>query len=80
MSFDAALDAVPDRTDGQFAFEGTEGGFDFGKLHVLTPEGIRIHGIQIGAQQIGALTQLGSPQARLIPRPQQSATALLNRY
>src|SRR5258705_10349667 len=79
MSLDTALYAVPDRTDGQFAFEGTEGGFDFGKLHVLTPKGIRIHGIEIGAQQIGALAQLGSPQARLIPRPQQPATALLDR-
>ena len=32
MSLDAALDVVPDRTDSQFAFEGTEGGFHFGKL------------------------------------------------
>ena len=76
MSLDAALDVVPDRTDSQFAFEGTEGGFHFGKLHVLTPEGVGIHGIEIGAQQIGTLAQLGSPQARFIPRPQQLATAV----
>jgi hypothetical protein len=79
MGLDAALDAVPDRTDGQFAFEGSESGFHFSKLDVLTPEGIGIHGIEIGAQQIGALTQLGSPQARFIPRPQQPATAVIDR-
>jgi hypothetical protein len=67
MGLDAALDAVPDRTDGQFAFEGSEGGFHFGELHVLIPEGVGIHGIEIGAQEIGALAQLGSSQARLIP-------------
>jgi hypothetical protein len=39
MGLDAALDAVPDRTDGQFAFERSEGGFHFGKLHVLAPKG-----------------------------------------
>ena len=50
MGLDAALDAVPDRTDGQLAFEGSKGGFYFGKLHVLTPEDIGIHGIEIGAQ------------------------------
>ena len=49
MGLDAALDAVPDWTDGQFAFEGSEGGFHFGELHVLTPEGVGIHGIEIGA-------------------------------
>ena len=79
MGLDAALDVVPDRTDGQFAFEGSEGGFYFGKLHILTPEGVGIHGIEIGAQQIGALAQLGSPQTRLIPRPQQPAAAVFNR-
>src|SRR6267142_1678843 len=79
MSLDAALNAVPDRTDGHLAFEGTKGSFYFGKLHVLAPEGVGIHGIEIGAQQIGALAQLGSPQARLIPRPQQPATAVLDR-
>ena len=55
MGLDAALDVVPDRTDSQLAFEGTKGSFHFGKLHVLTPEGVGIHGIEIGAQQIGAL-------------------------
>ena len=74
MGLDATLDAVPDRTDGQFTFKGTEGGFHFGKLHVLTPEGVRVHRIEIGAQQIGALAQLGSPQTRFIPGPQQPAT------
>ena len=68
MGLDAALDVVPDRTDGQFAFEGSESGFHLSKLDVLTPEGVGIHGIEISAQQIGALAQLGSPQARLIPR------------
>ena len=57
MSLDAALDAVPDRTDGQFALESPEGGFYFGELHVLTPESVGVHGIEIGAQEIGALTQ-----------------------
>src|SRR6266403_2281676 len=79
MGLDAALDAVPDRTDSQFAFEGTESGFHLSKLDVLTPEGVGIHGIEIGAQQIGALTQLGSPQAGLVPRPQQPAAAVLDR-
>ena len=67
MSLDPTLDVVPDWTDGQFAFEGSKGSFHFGELHLLTPEGVGIHGIEIGAQQIGALAQLGSPQARLIP-------------
>jgi hypothetical protein len=44
----------------------------------LTPEGVGIHGIEIGAQQIGALTQFGAPQACLIPRPQQPAAAVFN--
>ena len=35
MSLDAALDAVPDGTDGQFALESPEGGFYFGELHVF---------------------------------------------
>src|SRR5512134_2093566 len=76
MGFDTALDAMPDRTDGQFAFEGPEGGFYFGQLHVLAPERIGIHGIKIGAQQIGALAQLGSPKACLIPGPPQAAPAM----
>ena len=38
MGLDAALDVVPDRRDGQLAFEGTKGGFHFGKLDVLTPD------------------------------------------
>ena len=79
MGLDAALDVVPDRTDGQFAFEGSESGFHFSKLDVLTPEGVGIRRIEIGAQEIGALTQLGSSQARLIPRPQQLAAAVFNR-
>ena len=79
MGLDAALDAVPDRADGQFAFEGSKGGFHFGKLDVLTPEGVGIHGIEIGAQQIGALTQLSPPQAGLVPRPQQPAAAVFDR-
>src|SRR4029077_6211828 len=78
MGLDAALDVVLDRTDSQLAFEGTKGSFHFGKLHVLTPEGVGIHGIEIGAQQISALTQLGSPQARLVPRPQEPAAAVFN--
>ncbi|MGB7836829.1 MAG: hypothetical protein WBL40_01835 [Terrimicrobiaceae bacterium] len=78
MGQDAALDAMPNRTDGQFAFEGPEGCFKFCKLNVLTPKGIRVHGIEISAQQIGALTQLGSPQACLIPRPQQAAAAVFD--
>ena len=50
-------------------FESPEGGFYFGELHVLTPESVGVHGIEIGAQEIGALTQLGSAQTRLVPRP-----------
>ena len=61
MSLDAALDTVPDGTDGQFAFEDAEGGFHFGKLHILTPEGVRIHGIEIGAQQVCEKAEAGSP-------------------
>ena len=49
MGQDAALDAMPNRTDGQFAFEGPEGCFKFCKLNVLTPKGIRVHGIEISA-------------------------------
>src|SRR4029450_975395 len=79
MSLDAALDAVPDRTDSQLGFEGPEGGCHLGKLHVLPPERVGIHGIEIGAQEIGALAQLGSPQARLIPRPQQLAAPMFDR-
>ena len=71
MGLDAALDVVPDGTEGQFTFEGSEGGFHFGQLHVLVPEGIGVHGIEIGAQEIGALAQLGSPQTRFIPRPRE---------
>src|SRR4249919_2458851 len=80
MSLDATLDAVPDWTNGQFTFEGSEGSFHFGQLHVLVPEGIGVHGsIEIGAQEIGALAQLGSPQARFIPRPGELATSMFNR-
>ena len=79
MGFDAALEAVPDWTDGQFAFEGSKGGFHFGQLHVLVPECIGVHGIEIGAQEIGALAQLGSPQARFIPRPGELATSMFHR-
>jgi hypothetical protein len=70
---------VPDWTDSQFAFEGPEGCFHFGELHVLAPEGVGVHGIEIGAQKIGALAQLGSPQARLIPRPLQLGTLMFDR-
>lgn len=37
MGLDAALGAVPDRTDGHFAFEDMKGSFHLGKLHVATP-------------------------------------------
>ena len=47
MGLHAALDAVPDRTDGQFTFEGSEGGFHFGKLHVLMPEGVGVMGSRL---------------------------------
>ena len=50
MGLDAALDALPARTDGPFAFEGSESGFHFSKLDILTPAGVGIHGIEIGAQ------------------------------
>ena len=63
----------------KFAFEGSKGGFHFGQLHVLVPECIGVHGIEIGAQEIGALAKLGSPQARFIPRPGELATSMFNR-
>ena len=79
MGLDAALDAVPDGTDDQFALESPEGGFYFGELHVLTPESVGVHGIEIGAQEIGALTQLGCAQTSLIPRPQELAPSMFHR-
>ena len=38
MGFDPLGGEVPDRTDGQVAFECAEDGFDFGELDVLAPE------------------------------------------
>jgi hypothetical protein len=49
MGLDATLDAMPDQANGQLAFEGPEGRVDFGKLHVLTPKRVGIHGIEISA-------------------------------
>jgi hypothetical protein len=38
MGFDPLGGKVPDRADGQIAFERTENGFDFGKQDVLDPK------------------------------------------
>ena len=38
VGFDALRGEVPDRTDGQVAFERAENGFDLGKLDILAPE------------------------------------------
>ncbi len=76
MGLDAALDTVPDRTDGQFAFEGSEGGFHFGKLHVLTPKGVGVHGIEIGAQDIGAWRSLATRRRALFQDHDKPATPI----
>lgn len=42
VGFDPLGGEVPDRADGQVAFERAENGFDFCKLNVLAPEFGRI--------------------------------------
>ena len=73
MSLDAALDAVPDRTDGQFALESPEGGFYFGELHVLTPEsvGVRSTSGSESACRLNQITNCSSSCRAGYPRPAQ---------
>ena len=65
MSLDAALDTVPDGTDGQFAFEDAEGGFHFGKLHILTPEGVRMMGSRLVRSKLAPWRSL-APRRRAL--------------
>ena len=47
--FDPLGGKVPDRADGQVAFERAKDSFDFGKLDVLGPKFGRIAGLQVSA-------------------------------
>ena len=49
VGFDPLGCKMPDRADGQVAFERAENGFDFGKLDVLGPKFGRIAALQVGA-------------------------------
>ena len=49
MGLHTRLQLMEQGPDGQFAFQGAEGSFGFGQLHVLRPEFFGRAGLQIGA-------------------------------
>jgi hypothetical protein len=63
---------VPDRADGQIAFERTKNGFDFAKLDVLGPKLRRIAALQVSAQRVGPITTGCQAQSIAIPSPAQA--------
>jgi hypothetical protein len=72
VGFDPLGSEVPDRTDGQIAFECADDGFNLGKLNVLAPEFGRITLLQVGAQQIGSVATGSQAQFVAIPLPAQT--------
>ena len=80
MGLDAALDVVPDGTEGQFTFEGSEGGFH--TLRSVARIGARGHRgpwDRDWCARDRRPAQLGSPQTRFIPRPRELATSMFHR-
>ena len=74
VGFDPLGGEVPDRPDGQVAFERTENGFDFCKL-CMVRDGIAA--LKVGSQQVGPVAAGGQAQRVAIPPPVKHKSSML---